>query len=147
MRAVGAGDRDLVLVAALLHDLGKLVLEHAYPAYPQEVHGDACTADERVSAERRYLGIDHAAIGGFLLRRFEVAGPIARAVEGHHAAHARGPAAVVRLADMLAHYAHAQPVEPKALGEAGRTVGFTPEKLRATMFELSHHTAVTPRAS
>ena len=32
-------DRDQLLCSALLHDIGKLVLAHAYPGYPGQVHG------------------------------------------------------------------------------------------------------------
>ena len=42
--------RDRLMVTALLHDLGKLVLVHAYPGYPQQVHGDARTPEERAAA-------------------------------------------------------------------------------------------------
>src|SRR3954464_7631910 len=34
-------DRDQLLVTALLHDVGKLVLTHAYPGYPSQIHGAA----------------------------------------------------------------------------------------------------------
>ena len=38
--AVNYGHRDRLLVTAMLHDVGKLVLLHAYPGYPEQVHGD-----------------------------------------------------------------------------------------------------------
>ena len=34
----GYEERDRLMVTALLHDIGKLVLMHAYPGYPQQVH-------------------------------------------------------------------------------------------------------------
>jgi hypothetical protein len=34
-------DRDELLCSALLHDVGKLVLTHAYPGYPSQIHGAA----------------------------------------------------------------------------------------------------------
>src|SRR3954447_4619012 len=52
--------RDRLLVTALLHDIGKLVLMHAYPGYPKQVHGPARTPEERLHYERRELGVDHA---------------------------------------------------------------------------------------
>src|SRR3954469_5668809 len=57
-------ERDEVLVSALLHDIGKLVLVHAYPGYPGQIHGDARTPEERLHRERRELGVDHALVGG-----------------------------------------------------------------------------------
>src|SRR3954451_5194714 len=53
-------DKDRLMVAALLHDIGKLVLLHAYPGYPSQVHGNARTPEERIHNERRELGVDHA---------------------------------------------------------------------------------------
>ena len=41
-------DRDELLCSALLHDIGKLVLSHAYPGYPAQIHGNARTPEERL---------------------------------------------------------------------------------------------------
>src|SRR5215216_1791506 len=46
--AAGYQHRDRLLVTALLHDVGKLVLMHAYPGYPKQVHGPARTPEERL---------------------------------------------------------------------------------------------------
>src|SRR5215218_8441271 len=43
--AAGYTHRDRLLVTALLHDVGKLVLMHAYPGYPKQVHGPARTPE------------------------------------------------------------------------------------------------------
>ncbi len=95
--------RDRLMVTALLHDIGKLVLVHAYPGYPRQVYGDARTPDERIQRERRELGVDHALVGGVLARRWGLPGPIATVIESHHDPRADGETAIVRLADMLAH--------------------------------------------
>src|SRR3954467_10850806 len=68
--AAGYAHRDRLLVTALLHDIGKLVLMHAYPGYPKQVHGPARTPEERLHYERRELGVDHALVGGVLARRW-----------------------------------------------------------------------------
>jgi putative nucleotidyltransferase with HDIG domain len=127
--------RDELVVAALLHDIGKLVLAHAYPGYPDEQHGDARTPDERVRAERHELGLDHAVVGGVLLRRWGLPDALASAVEGHHQETPIGDAAIVRLADLLAHYAHGQDVEPRALQSAAAAAGVDDERLRMIMYE------------
>ena len=67
---VGYPDRDRLMVTALLHDIGKLVLIHAYPGYPRQIHQDARTPEERIQQERRELGVDHALVGGVLARRW-----------------------------------------------------------------------------
>jgi DNA-binding CsgD family transcriptional regulator/HD-like signal output (HDOD) protein len=127
---------DELALAALLHDVGKLVLAAATPAYPAEVHGAARTPEQRVHAERRGLTFDHAAAGASLLRRWGVADRIAEAVDGHHDADRGRDAALLRLADMLAHYATGAPVDPGALLDTARAVGLESAELRAAMFDL-----------
>ena len=102
---VGYENRDRLTVTSLLHDIGKLVLLHAYPGYPAQVHRGARTPEERVHQERRELGVDHALVGGVLVRRWGLPNSIATPIERHHNADEDGEAAFIRLADMLAHYA------------------------------------------
>jgi putative nucleotidyltransferase with HDIG domain len=129
-------DRDQLLCSALLHDVGKLVLAHAYPGYPSQVHGSARTPEERIHRERLDLGVDHALVGGVLARRWALPNRLATTIERHHADDVDGEAALVRLADMLAHYGHAQPVNPKTLLEAAHACGLSTDQLRAVMYEL-----------
>ena len=138
-------DRDELLCSALLHDVGKLVLAHAYPGYPSQVHGSARTPEERIHRERLELGVDHALVGGVLARRWALPNRLARAIERHHAENAEDEAALVRLADMLAHYGHAQPVNPKALLQAAHACDLSTEQLRAVMYELPQGTGHAKR--
>ena len=135
-RELDYDDRDPLLCSALLHDIGKLVLTHAYSGYPSQVHQNARTPEERLHRERLDLGVDHALVGGVLARRWTLPNRLAAAIERHHADDAEGEAALVRLADMLAHYGHAQPVNPKALLQAARAAGLSTEQLRSVMYEL-----------
>jgi putative nucleotidyltransferase with HDIG domain len=131
-------DRDEVLVSALLHDIGKLVLVHAYPGYPRHVHGDARTPEDRVHRERRELGVDHGVVGGVLARRWGLPNRLASAIERHHNEEAEGEAALIRLADMLAHYGQGRPVNPSKMLEAARALGLDAGALRRVMFELPY---------
>ena len=137
-REIDYPHRDELLTSALLHDIGKLVLVHAYQAYPAQIHGDARSPEERVHRERRELGVDHALVGGVLARRWGLPGSLASAIERHHAEDADGQAAMVRLSDMLAHYGHGQAVDPKELLKAARLLELTPEALRSLMYELPY---------
>ena len=74
---VGYEHRDRLTVTSLLHDVGKLVLMHAYPGYPAQVHRGARTPEERIHQERRELGVDHALVGGVLARRWGLPASIA----------------------------------------------------------------------
>ncbi len=135
-RELNYPDRDDLLTSALLHDIGKLVLVHAYSAYPGQVHGNARTPEGRLHAERLELGVDHGLVGGVLARRWGLPVSLASTIERHHADDATGQAAIVRLADMLAHYGHGAPVDPKHLLSAARTLEMGPEQLRNLMYEL-----------
>jgi len=135
-RELGYEARDRLLVTALLHDIGKLVLVHAYPGYPRQIHGDARAPEERIERERRELGVDHALVGGVLARRWGLPQSIASVIEHHHAEAAEGESALVRLADMLAHYVFGGTISPAELLTVGRVVGVKPGDLRAVMYDL-----------
>jgi len=135
-RELGYESRDRLMVTALLHDIGKLVLVHAYPGYPRQVHGDARTPEDRIQRERRELGVDHALVGGVLARRWGLPKSIASVIERHHAADADGEAAIVRLADMLAHYVFGGAVSPSELLSVGQIVGVKPAELRTVLYDL-----------
>jgi putative nucleotidyltransferase with HDIG domain len=127
---------DELVAAATLHDVGRLVLAQAYPGFPHRIHAGTRTPEERVRAERRALGLDHAVIGSVLLRRWAVSPKLALTVERHHADDADGDAGLLRLADMLAHCAHGQPIAPRALREAGRGIGLDADDLRGVLHDL-----------
>jgi putative nucleotidyltransferase with HDIG domain len=138
--AIEAGfeERDRLMVTALLHDIGKLVLMHAYPGYPTQVHQGARTPEERIHRERRELGVDHALVGGVLARRWGLPKGVASVIERHHSEDSSPEAAFVRLADMLAHYAQGQAISPSELLKTARVVGLGPAELRSVMFDLPY---------
>lgn len=142
----GYPHRDRLLVTALLHDIGKLVLMHAYPSYPRQIHAGARTPEERLRQERRELGVDHALVGGVLARRWGLPNAVASAIERHHAPDATDEAAWVRVADLIAHYSSSGAMSGKELLAAGQVIGFGPADLRAVLYELPYSTSERPRA-
>jgi putative nucleotidyltransferase with HDIG domain len=136
---VGYEDRDRLTVTSLLHDVGKLVLLHAYPGYPTQVHRGARTPEERIHQERRELGVDHALVGGVLIRRWGLPSTIATAVERHHNPDVEGEVAFIRLADMLAHYERSSAVSPAEMLQTARVLGLRPDDLRRVLYELPSH--------
>jgi putative nucleotidyltransferase with HDIG domain len=141
---VGYENRDRLTVTSLLHDIGKLVLIHAYPGYPAQVHRGARTPEERIHQERRELGVDHALVGGVLIRRWGLPAALAGPIERHHNPEVDGEAAFIRLADMLAHYAQGARVSPSEMLASARAVGLGPQELRRVLYELP--SAATQRA-
>ncbi len=137
--------RERLALASLLHDLGKLVLMLAYPGYPDRVHMDAKTPEQRIRQERKELGVDHALVGAVLARRWGLPGTIARTIECHHHPDAESEAAIVRLADLLAQYEQGAPVGPCELLHAARTVGLGQDDLRRIMCDFSS-ARVRPRS-
>jgi putative nucleotidyltransferase with HDIG domain len=127
---------DELLVAALLHDLGKVVMADAYPGYMERLSDPALSPDERMKVERREYGVDHAVIGGVLLRRWRLPQVIARAVERHHAPDADGEAAIVGLADALTRYELGETVRPAELEAAAGRVGLDMTALESLMYRL-----------
>jgi putative nucleotidyltransferase with HDIG domain len=138
---VGYEYRDRLTVTSLLHDVGKLVLLHAYPGYPAQVHRGAKTPEERIHQERRELGVDHALVGGVLARRWGLPATVATAIERHHNPEVDGEAAFIRLADMLAHYEQGAQVSPTEMLQTARTVGLGAEELRRVLYELPSSTS------
>jgi putative nucleotidyltransferase with HDIG domain len=125
-----------IALAALLHDVGKIVLAAATPTYPGEVLRKARTPEQRVRAERRELALDHASAGAMLLQRWGVADRVVEMVGGHHDEDRGREAGIVRLADMLGHYTTGTPVDPGAMLTTARSLGLGSDQLRAVMFDL-----------
>jgi putative nucleotidyltransferase with HDIG domain len=133
---MGYANRDRLAVTSLLHDIGKLVLIHAHPDYDSQTHDDATTPDERIHREHNALGVHHAVVGGVLIRRWGLPASLATPIERHHNLDAEGEAAIIRLADMLAHYQQGARVSPSELLRSARAAGLGPNKLRRLMSEL-----------
>jgi putative nucleotidyltransferase with HDIG domain len=131
-------DRDEILAVALLHDIGKLALGRGIPGYPSAAER-AMTPEDRVRSERRTWGVDHAGLGGALLRRWGLPGRLAQAVSGHHVAEAENDIATyVRLADMVAHYAQGEPVDRAEMLALSNLCALAPPTLRQILFDLPH---------
>ncbi|MEX2447302.1 MAG: HDOD domain-containing protein [Solirubrobacterales bacterium] len=137
-REIGWNDRDELIVAALLHDIGRLVISKLHPG--RRTHFDALsrTPEQRLREERDQLGIDHALVGGVLARRWNVPQRIAVAIERHHSEDADGLAAIVATADMVAHYGHGEAVKPERLRESAKRCGLGVDGLRELLYELPY---------
>ena len=122
-RTVGWVERDELAVAALLHDIGRLVISRLHPGYKVYFDALARTPEQRLRDEREQLGIDHALVGGVLARRWNLPQRIAVAIERHHAEDAEGLAAMVATADMVAHYSQGEAVSPERLRASAERCG------------------------
>jgi putative nucleotidyltransferase with HDIG domain len=144
-RELNLPDRDEILVAALLHDVGKLALHRALAGYSAD--GNTKMApEERVRQEQLAWGMDHASIGGLLLGRWSLAEQIVTNVARHHSADGpRDIATYVRLADMLAHHAQGHAVDRSTLLSLAAVCELSTHALREILFDLPHAGASTRR--
>ncbi len=81
----GAGIPQSAVVAALMHDIGKLIMVRYLDVNPQDIV--AACAREEVSwqdGERLLLGCDHAEVGGAVAKHWSFPSEISRAIECHH---------------------------------------------------------------
>ena len=135
--AANLGQRDELAVAALLHDVGRLVLVELYGR--EYGFGPVTQSpDERIHHERRELGIDHALVGSVLVRRWGLKPGIATAIECHHSPDAEGHAAAVRLADAIVHHAAGDPIPVDGMVAAAGQLGLGPEQVRALVYDFPH---------
>jgi putative nucleotidyltransferase with HDIG domain len=138
-REVKLRQRDDVLVAALLHDIGKFVLGRARPDYADLIDARTSTPERRIRQEQRALGIDHASLGGLLLSRWGLPAGLANTVAAHHSSEAQNDVAIyVRLADMIAHHAQAEAVDRSKMLRLCHVCGLSAEALRDVLFDLPH---------
>jgi putative nucleotidyltransferase with HDIG domain len=136
-REVNLRQRDDVMVAALLHDVGKLVIGRARPDYSRATDAQSTTPEERIREERRALGTDHAVLGGFVLRRWGLPQSLVDAVAAHHSSDAADEAATyVRLADMVAHHAQGEAVNRRKMLRLAHVCRLSSTALRNVLFDL-----------
>jgi putative nucleotidyltransferase with HDIG domain len=146
-RVTGFGARDELAVAALLHDVGRLVIARLHPGYKPYMNALSRTPEQRLRDERERLGIDHSLVGGVLARRWNIAQRVAVAIERHHGEDAEGLTAMVAAADMIAHYSHGEAVSPERLRVVSERCGLGGEGLRNLLYELPYPRQEIPRAS
>jgi putative nucleotidyltransferase with HDIG domain len=124
---------DELFVAALLHDVGKLVLAYADKRYLKIDVSSDLSPERRVDLERREMGVDHALVGGVLARRWGLPHDLAYAIERHHRPTETGLAGMVRLADMIARFEAGNPVSGTSMQDAAANVGLTAPALRTLL--------------
>ncbi|HDY88322.1 MAG TPA: HDOD domain-containing protein [bacterium] len=103
---INVKDKDELFVAALLHDIGKLVLNE----FVMESYGEIMKMVEQkgmtfLEAEKNVLGMNHAEIGARILEIWKFSGEIISAVKKHHSPFEKDDSKldnIVRISDTLA---------------------------------------------
>jgi HD-like signal output (HDOD) protein len=107
---VPLSEREDFFVAGLMHDLGKIPLNHLFPdAYRQAAEIARGSSVGMRAAEHGCVGADHCEVGGMIARKWQLGPGLSDSLAGHHAVDEL-PAGgglnlsqTVALADLLAH--------------------------------------------
>ena len=137
-------EEGLVFTAALLHDVGKIILADALEhTYARLVEESRAQQSAMIETEKRLLGVQHAEVGGRLLTRWKFPENLVAAVTCHHEPAAAGAhqklASYVYLGNMVAYfmghgYGH-QAFAMRGQSEALEILGLKPEAMAGFMIQ------------
>jgi putative nucleotidyltransferase with HDIG domain len=112
-------DPDAVFTAALLHDIGELVIFNRMPQQAKDallIVLDSVDELPIYQAERQVMGFDHAEVGGELARQWKLPPMLEECIEFHHKVDSelRFPreVALVHIANILALMAEVKTLDP-----------------------------------
>lgn len=133
----------------LLHDIGRLALCVAAPDRARRVH-ELCAEGMAIGDAEAICGLDHAAFGGMLLRKWNLPFPLALAVLRHHAPTREDSgvgAALTHVADIMVTTlypaANGEFIIPRLDIAAVTRLGITPDDMTAAGAELDEWLAAT----
>jgi len=150
-------DPDAVFTAALLHDIGELVIFNRLPLKAKaalQLVLDSADELPVYQAERRVMGFDHAQVGGELARQWKLPQMLQECIEFHHEINPElrfvREVALVHIANILALMAEVQTLElgdvPAIDPVAWEIAGLDPDELiRSTVSEAQEAIAEAER--
>jgi len=137
-------DPQEIATAGLLHDLGRVIEMVSFREDYKKIMELVAQGENPYQAEITVLGIDHAEIGAFLMRQWNLPERLIEAVAAHHqlelAKKYRKEASALHLADTLLHargygktlYEKVPPLDEKAL----KVLGFGLPEIKEIIFSL-----------
>jgi putative nucleotidyltransferase with HDIG domain len=138
-------DPPVAFTAGLLHDIGKLVMNHALtPEVLSNVRKRVMEdGAARVEAERAVLGTNHAEVGGYLLETWHLPEEIIESVRNHHSPVSKPHprlSVMVHASNCLAHMVGSaigwESFADRADSDAVSALGITPGNLDEVMLAV-----------
>ncbi|HEY2320309.1 MAG TPA: HDOD domain-containing protein [Solirubrobacteraceae bacterium] len=130
-------DRDDLVCAALVHDVGKLVFALAVGDANWCAESRSTTPEQRIRDERRMATLDHACLGSVLAERWGFPERLVAAIGGHHRSDSEmSLTSLLRLADIVAHCAVGDAVDRRIMLRLAAVLGVRGPALRDVLFDL-----------
>lgn len=84
-KRLGVSDPEEVSTAGLIHDLGKVAIKMELPKESEEINAlVAAQKISRLEAEQQILGLDHAEVGGWLAKSWNLPVKLVEPISCHH---------------------------------------------------------------
>ncbi|BAU24173.1 HD family phosphohydrolase [Caldimicrobium thiodismutans] len=137
-------DPQEIATAGLLHDLGRVIEMVSFREESKEIIALISQGEEPLQAERKILGLDHAEIGAFLMRQWNLPERLIEAVSAHHqldlSKKFKKESACLHLSDVLVHargygrtlYDKVPPLDPSVF----KILGLSLPEIKEIIFSL-----------
>ncbi|MBU0730215.1 MAG: HDOD domain-containing protein [Proteobacteria bacterium] len=144
-KRLGVSDPEEVSTAGLIHDIGKVAIKMELPK-ENEMIGQLVTERQisRYEAEQEVLGLQHAEVGGWLAKSWNLPGKLVEPISCHHdprlAKNEQLASAIVHFSDIVIRglgYGHADDIWVPPLSQrAWRLLDISPEDLDQVLDEI-----------
>ncbi len=142
---LGVSDPEEISTAGLIHDIGKVAIKMELPKEFDKITDIVQQKKvSRIQAERAVLGLDHAEVGGWLAKSWNLPNKLVEPIASHHdprlAKEEQLPAAIIHFSNILIRclgYGHAGDVwVPPLSNRAWRLLELTPSDLDTIIEEV-----------